>query len=134
MKVKSLHIMLFSLSFPLLGAAQLSETVNVQFYEEMAKRDAWYEQHLNLATDEDREDFWKDQDDFETLLVQKSPKAYNIYLSTKGKLYAQHQKICGDSCQHSGHYAQKAAYYQAHVQESSNFVYSAKTKKPRVKD
>ncbi|WP_350284494.1 hypothetical protein [uncultured Croceitalea sp.] len=126
--------MLFLLLLPLLGVAQLSETVNVQFYEEMAKRDAWHEQHLNLTTDEDREDFWKDQDDFETLLAQKNPKAYHIYLNTKGRLYSQHQSICNDSCQHSGHYAQKTAYYQAHAQESSNFVYSAKTKKPRVKD
>lgn len=134
MKQISLPIILLLL-LPVLGMAQLPHGEHlVSFYEHLAERDALYEQRLSLVKLEDQKDFWKDQANFEQLLLEKNPRGYRIYLKNKGKAYRLHQKNCQASCQHSEHYFRKAAYYSVQSIVKGEFAFASDIKKTQSND
>lgn len=135
MKKYSLHICLLVMAVPMLVLAQTGTVDKTKsFYTELAKRDALNEQQLTLVTADDHKDFWKDQNDFETLLAKQNPEGYNVYLRVKGNAYRLHQKICAAECNHTEHYLNKAAFYAVNGEGQFDIALSAETKKPQEKD
>ena len=135
MKKYLAHICWLVITLPVLGTAQTTAAKDVvSFYTHLAERDALNEQNLLLVNKEDHDDFWKDQNDFENLLAEQNPEGYRIYLKEKGRAYRQHQKECGEECQHTEHYLNKAAFYAINGQLVNRVVYAPKKRKPQVED
>lgn len=134
MRKYSLHICLMFLLIPILGLAQTPVVENKAFYTNLAQRDALNEQQLELVSADDHKDFWKDQNDFESLLAKQNPEAYQIYLNAKGSAYRLHQKICSAECVHTEHYLNKAAFYAVNGEDDIDVALTTKTKKPQIKD
>lgn len=135
MRKYSLHICLMLLLIPVLVSAQTTHVAeNKSFYINLAQRDALNEQQLVLVSIDDHKDFWKDQNDFESLLAKQNPEAYQIYLNAKGSAYRLHQKICSAECAHTEHYLNKAAFYAVNGEDDIDVVLTTKTKKPQIKD
>lgn len=119
---------------PLLGLAQTHLVENKIFYTNLAQQDALNEQQLILVSADDHKDFWKDQNDFESLLAKQNPEAYQIYLNAKGSAYRVHQKICSAECEHTEHYLSKAAFYAVNGDDDIDVALTTKVKKPQLKD
>lgn len=134
MRKYSLHICLMLLLIPILGLAQTHLVENKIFFTNLAQRDALNEQQLKLVSADDYKDFWKDQNNFESLLAKQNPEAYQIYLNAKGSAYRLHQKICTHDCEHSEHYLNKAAFYAVNGEDDIDVALSTKMKKPQIKD
>ena len=108
MRLKTLFTVLFALGLAAMAFAQESE---YSFYEAQARKDFHYEQSLVLVSNEDVEDYWKDQARFERDLKKHDGNAYNVYMNEKKTVYAEHAKSCGEQCRHGRDYYQHALLY-----------------------
>jgi len=112
MKSNSVHILIFLLCVSFVVTAQeQGMDAKLDFYLQMAYRDAQYEQTLSALGVEDQADYWKDQRAFERELLHKTPDLHQAYINGKHIAYGQHQKRCGTQCGHSDMYLRQASYY-----------------------
>jgi len=111
MKTKAL-LFVFILFPGLVSLAQGDAVLNdLLFYERLAQRDAAYEQSVQFSNEQDERDYWNDQKNFEQLLQQKKPKAYQVYISHKRPPYVDHIQQCQDECVHGDFYKREAAIF-----------------------
>jgi len=92
-------------------SAQESDAQKVDFYMNLAFRDAEVEQQMGKANQEDEDDFWEDQWRFESTLQKKDPNGYQSYINAKRIAYERHQIACGENCDYSQRYYEQAARY-----------------------
>lgn len=110
MKANIGHIAFMLLCIPLgMSAQQNAVDHDADFYLQLAIRDSHYEQSLH--DDEDEADYWKDQKEFEQLLLAKNPTAFQTYINGKHIAYGQHHKKCVSKCTHSDLYLRQASFY-----------------------
>lgn len=89
-----------------------SDTLDKEsYYEQRAKKDAEFEQSLDLANEEDEKDIWKDQKKYEKDLRKRDKEAFRAYMKGKQDAYAAHAEVCGQHCHHSEHYYHHAQFY-----------------------
>ncbi len=112
----------------------------LRFYEQLAQRDAGYEQTLQLLTHQDESDYWTDQRNFERQLGKSNFSSYLAYMKGKKDAYHKHLKTCGHKTPHSELYLQKAKEYLSMtdmefslMQESQKVVQSSVIKKKAIK-
>ncbi|MBO0323789.1 hypothetical protein J0X14_15875 [Muricauda sp. CAU 1633] len=111
MKTKAL-LFVFILFPGLVSLAQGNAVINdLLFYERLAERDAAYEQSVQFSNEQDERDYWNDQKNFENLLQQKNPKAYQVYISNKAPSYIDHIEQCQSECVHGDFYKREAAFF-----------------------
>ena len=129
------HIVIFLLCIPFGVSAQENGTDSqLEFYLQLAYKDAQYEQALQNLGPEDRADYWKDQQNFERALLEKNAHLHQAYINGKHIAYGQHQKRCSDNCEHSAAYFIQASYYAVKgvFEVGSNSVLSSEDTK-RIK-
>ncbi|NNE02269.1 MAG: hypothetical protein HKN52_03805 [Eudoraea sp.] len=83
----------------------------IAFYTAMAKKDALFEQAIQLDAEDDEVDFWNDQKKFEQDLKHKDYTAYKAYLQGKNEAYNLHEQHCDTSCKHGEYYNLQASFY-----------------------
>lgn len=119
MKTKAL-IFVFILFPGLVSLAQGDAVTNdLLFYERLAQRDAAYEQSVQFSNEQDERDYWNDQKNFEQLLLQKNPKAYQVYISNKGPSYVDHIQQCEKQCTHGDFYKREVAFFLLKTSQDS---------------
>lgn len=92
--------------------AQVEErTQSLRFYEQLALRDATYEQELHKLEAQDELDYWVDQKNFERQLGKANFLAYLRYMKGKKEAYQSHLQTCNGSCAHSALYLERAQAY-----------------------
>lgn len=112
MKTKALLLVFILCSGPVSLAQEGESTApNLQFYERLAQRDAAYEQTVQFSNEHDERDYWKDQKNFEKLLLQENPEAYQVYISNKGPSYIDHIQQCQKECTHGDFYRREVAFF-----------------------
>lgn len=115
MKTTKALLFIYILGFGSLSLAQESQNTatdqELQFYERLAQRDAAYEQELHFANEQDERDYWNDQKNFEDMLLLKHPKAYQVYISSKGSSYIEHIQICQHAIGHGDFYKREVALF-----------------------
>ena len=113
MKTAKALVFVFVLGFGSFSLAQnsISTGPDFQFYGKLAQRDAAYEQGLHFSNEQDELDYWRDQKNFEKLLLQTNPKAYHIYITTKRPTYLNHIQDCHKECAHGNFYKRELASY-----------------------
>lgn len=111
--MKAITPFILSLCFgPLLLAQQ--EVVTPQnsiFYENLALRDAQYEQKLYTMGLQDELDYWTDQHNYERQLGMENFAAYLVYMKSKKEAYQQHLQSCTECCAHSRRFFERAREY-----------------------
>lgn len=100
-----------SLSFGVQAQKDSPMHQGLRFYENLAQRDAAYEQSLHALTHQDESDYWVDQANFERQLGIANFTAYLIYMKGKKDAYREYLESCDGSCNHSELYFQKASEY-----------------------
>lgn len=127
MKTHYCLIAIICFCLPIVIYGQQDHIQKLEFYTELAFKDAQYEQSLYLLSIEDETDFWKDQEAFENTLRENDFWAYNVYISGKHEAYRAYQDACNDSCGYSNAYLRKASYYAVHGsgQPWKEIVYSS---------
>jgi len=112
MKAKALLLVFVLCSGPISLAQKGDSTVqNLQFYERLAQRDAAYEQTVQFSNELDEHDYWNDQKNFEKLLLQNNPKAYQVYINSKRPSYIDHIQQCLKKCAHGDFYRREVAFF-----------------------
>lgn len=113
MKTVKALILIFVLGPGPISLAQELDTIvyDLQFYERLAQRDAAYERELRFSNEKDEQDYWDDQKNFEQLLLQKNPKAYQVYISNKGPSYIEHIQQCQKECTHGDLYRREVSSF-----------------------
>ncbi|WP_157449700.1 hypothetical protein [Croceitalea dokdonensis] len=118
---------------PALGFGQGNHQPSLSFYQQLAKKDASYEQGLNLPSSVDDDDFWKDQQIFEEQLLAKNPEGYRTYINKKAELYRIHELSCDESCRHGERFVLKSQFYKEHA-ATAQYASLPQTKKPQIKN
>lgn len=97
---------------PLLLAQQESIVPqNYRFYEDLALRDAQYEQKLEAMDLQDELDYWTDQHNYERQLGTENFTAYLVYMKSKKEAYQRHLQNCTEGCIHSRRFFERAHEY-----------------------
>lgn len=123
MKAAKTLIFVFILGFWSFSLAQDGELTasDVIFYESLAERDAIYEQEQRFSNEKDERDYWRDQKNFEIMLLQKNPQAYHVYISKKRPSYVDHIEHCHPDCGHGDFYKREEASFL--MQMSNDSIY-----------
>ncbi|UJH68720.1 hypothetical protein [Allomuricauda sp. SCSIO 65647] len=108
--------------------------IDESFYSALAKADAHYEQSLPAMSIEDELDFWNDQEAFEQRLSKTNPRAYQIYLNSKGNAYREYLRFCGSECQHGDQFFRKASFYMINGEVEDEMAFSTTGKKSLKKN
>ncbi|MEM9362431.1 MAG: hypothetical protein AAGA43_07350 [Bacteroidota bacterium] len=110
----------------LLGFARQSQAQGIaanskllRFYENLAERDAAYEQGFKLDQ-QDELDYWNDQENFERELGKSNFSFYLVYMKSKKEAHREYLKACKGSCAHSDIYWSKMRNYLS-VPDASEF-------------
>ncbi|SHG72898.1 hypothetical protein [Flagellimonas flava] len=112
--MKTARVLLVFLISGLSLTAWSQERAHVQglrFYENLAERDAHYEQGLHNLSAQDELDYWLDQRNYELQLGKANFSAYLVYMRVKKQAYQEHIQACDGSCIHSPLYLEKAREY-----------------------
>ncbi|WP_421810613.1 hypothetical protein [Flagellimonas sp.] len=105
-------LILFLCFGPLLLAQKGNAALqNFRFYENLALRDAQYEQTLHTVDLQDEQDYWKDQRNYERQLGTENFAAYLVYMKGKKEAYQLHLQQCSEACSHSGRFFERAHEY-----------------------
>lgn len=105
-------LILFLCFGPFLLAQQGSVALqNFRFYENLALRDAQYEQTLHTTDLQDEQDYWTDQRNYERQLGTENFAAYLVYMKGKKEAYQLHLQHCSEACAHSGRFFERAHEY-----------------------
>ncbi len=83
----------------------------LRFYENLAQRDALYEQELMVISDQDEVDYWTDQRTYERHLGKVNFPAYLAYMKAKKEAYRGHLEQCAHLNSHSQLYFENAREY-----------------------
>ncbi|WP_318312190.1 hypothetical protein [Flagellimonas crocea] len=108
MRLQILFAVLFTVGWSSLTSAQEEQN---SFYENLAIKDAQYEQYFVFMNAEDEKDFWKDQKRYENDLRKQNSEWYHSYLNGKRIAYSQHAKACSSHCTHSELFFEEAKRY-----------------------
>ncbi|WP_133248399.1 hypothetical protein [Flagellimonas aquimarina] len=104
--------LLFTCSFCLSTWAQdVQNNKGLRFYEKLAKRDASYEQSMQLLGNQDESDYWIDQRNYERHLGKANFTSYLVYMKGKKDAYHEHVQTCDHKYRHSELYLEKAKEY-----------------------
>ena len=114
-----LGILLVGLSLQVQGQTALTDTKLLRFYEDLALRDAIYEQGLQLDH-QDELDYWNDQENFERELGKSNFSFYLVYMKSKKEAHRKYLQECKGSCDHSDVYWNKMRNYLS-VPDASEF-------------
>ncbi|MER3376126.1 MAG: hypothetical protein RIM83_15915 [Allomuricauda sp.] len=87
------------------------------FFEQLALKDADYEQSLVLSNEKDELDFWEDQKRYEQDLMKSDEAAYRSYMKAKKEAYHEHFQSCSNVCNHSKQNLKRAEEYLSSPQE-----------------
>ncbi|MEO0901725.1 MAG: hypothetical protein AAFY00_06750 [Bacteroidota bacterium] len=120
MKRSCLLLLVLILGFA--GQSQAQGTANsklLRFYENLAERDAAYEQGFQLDQ-QDELDYWNDQENFERELGKSNFSFYLVYMKSKKEAHRIYLKECEGSCVHSDVYWSKMRNYLS-VPDASEF-------------
>nr|WP_298995293.1 hypothetical protein [uncultured Allomuricauda sp.] len=112
MKRSYLLLLVLLLGFAKQSQAQGTTTNSklLRFYEDLAERDAAYEQGLQLDH-QDELDYWNDQESFERELGKSNFSFYLVYMKSKKEAHRKYLKECKGSCVHSDVYWKKMRNY-----------------------
>jgi len=106
-----LFTIIFSLSGVLFSQTDHGDEDSLDLFEKQAKKDALYEQSVQLLSAADELDFWTDQKNFEKALKKFNYNAYRTYLTGKRKAYLEHEEHCDKQCKHGDYYQLQASFY-----------------------
>ncbi len=90
-----------------------------RFFASQAQSDGLFEQQVTFTSEKDEWDFWKDQRAYERQLYKKDVSFYVAYILSKRNVYAAHQPICGDRCQHGDYFYIQSAFYLQFAEEDA---------------
>ena len=120
--MKRSYLLLLVLILGFAGQSQAQGTANsklLRFYENLAERDAAYEQGFQLDQ-QDELDYWNDQENFERELGKSNFSFYLVYMKSKKEAHREYLKECEGSCVHSEVYWSKMRNYLS-VPDASEF-------------
>ncbi len=133
MKTVKALILIFVLgSGPISLAQELNTTIyDFHFYERLAQRDAAYEQTIQFSNEQDERDYWTDQKNYERLLLQKNPEAYQVYISNKAPSYIDHIQQCQQECAHGDFYKREVAFFLLNTSNAPLNVWTLSVANPK---
>lgn len=94
-----------------------SNLEKTSFFEQLAFKDADYEQSLVLNNEKDELDFWEDQKRYEQDLMNSDKAAYRSYMKAKKDAYHEHFQKCSSNCNHTKQNLKRAEEYLSSSQE-----------------
>ncbi|MEM9077611.1 MAG: hypothetical protein AAGC43_11245 [Bacteroidota bacterium] len=107
------------------GQEPIANSKLLRFYENLAERDAAYEQGLEL-NGQDELDYWTDQENFERELGKSNFSFYLVYMKSKKEAHRKYLQECQGSCPHSDVYWSKMRNYLSAPDASDIFANSGK--------
>ncbi len=106
-----LVLVLLTFSLPTLAQETPASTLRLRFYEQLAERDAQYEENMAFLSTQDEQDYWNDQEDYERMLGKSNFTLYLVYMKSKKQAYLKYLQNCDGSCERSAMYWSKAREY-----------------------
>ncbi|WP_222983014.1 hypothetical protein [Flagellimonas meishanensis] len=100
----------------------LAQKTNGEYinYEDLALRDARYEQTMVMLNDEDERDYWKDQKKYENDLRRLNQNDYHSYMTVKSHAHSLHAKHCSSLCNHRDLYFKFIKHYTSYLDFDSS--------------